>query len=70
MIDASQPVDPYWILVEGLGECSRARQVGVLLYHGSATSQPTLPPWSVLLGFGLDPGYVRHLSPFNEEIVS
>lgn len=53
VIEASQPIESYWIQVRGLGTCAIASQAAVLQYEGSPTSKPTLPDWTALLGYNM-----------------
>jgi hypothetical protein len=46
VLNASQPVNSYWIRVQGLAQCAwrNVQQVAVLLYEGSNLAEPAHPP--------------------------
>lgn len=45
VLNATQPVCSYWMLVEGVGDCSVISQAALLRYHGCTLENLTLPQY-------------------------
>ncbi|XP_054289587.1 uncharacterized protein LOC129004903 isoform X2 [Macrosteles quadrilineatus] len=45
VLNATQPVCSYWVLVEGVGDCSVISQAALLRYHGCTLENLTLPQY-------------------------